>query len=186
MFLPAASDAFGPLTPPAAGPFTAVESRALRLHRRAVVAALAAVVVWTLAAGASSGQRWELLTWLVMAPLCEEAFFRGLLHEALLRRLPPDRRTAQRWVNLAVALAFAGLHVVTRGPATGAAVFVPALLIGQVYGRERCLGSAVALHASFNLVWLAWGSPGPAVAAAIASLGPTGRDILSILQEWFA
>lgn len=187
MFLPAASDAFGPPTPPAAGPFAAVASRALRLNRQAVVAGLAAVGVWVLVAATPDGQRIELLTWLVMAPLCEEAFFRGLLHEALLRRLG-DSPAAVRLAlaNALVALAFAALHAAVRDPATGVAVILPALLIGRAYGRTRRLLPAVALHASFNLAWLAWGRPGAAALAALAAGVPTAQNVLSILQEWFA
>lgn len=156
----------------------------LRVPGRSVaVAGLAAATVLALTTQTPVAQRVELLTWLVMAPLCEEAFFRGLLHEALLRRLGNTLRGRQAMANALVALAFAALHTATRGWATGVAVIVPALLIGQIYGRSRRLLPAVALHASFNLAWLAWGQPG---AAAFAAGAPVAQDFLSILQEWFA
>lgn len=154
--------------------------------RQAVVVGLAGLAILALALDMPAGQRTELLTWLVMAPLCEEAFFRGLLHEALLRRRDHSARGRLAMANLLVALAFAALHAAARGVANGVVVIVPALLIGQGYGRRRRLLSAVALHASFNLAWLAWGRPGSAALATLASSGQVGADILLIVQEWFA
>lgn len=101
----------------------------------------------------------ELLAWLLMAPLCEELFFRGVLHEALLHGLGRHgglRRESGGAANVAVACAFAGLHAWTRGPWTGMAVLLPALCIGYAYQRERSVWQAALLHASFNLAWLAW------------------------------
>lgn len=156
----------------------------LRVAGRPVaVAGLAGAVVLWLGLRTADGERAELLTWLLVAPLCEEAFFRGLLHEALLRRWGDSVRGRLVVANAWVALAFAVLHAATRGVATGVAVLVPALLIGQAYGRSRRLLPAVALHASFNLAWLAWGRPG---ATALAARAPDAQNFLSIFQEWFA
>lgn len=147
------------------------------------VVGLAGAAVLALVARTEAGARIALLTWLLMAPLCEEAFFRGLLHEALLRRLAPTDRLGRGGANVGVALAFGALHALSRDAFTGAAVVLPALLIGRAYGRTRRLLPAVALHASFNLAWLAWGRPGAEVLATLAARGPAALDILSILQE---
>ncbi|MFG1857463.1 CPBP family intramembrane glutamic endopeptidase [Actinomadura geliboluensis] len=83
-----------------------------------------------------------LLT-LVVAPMSEEALFRGLLYP-LLRR----RAGAQMSV-VVTALAFAFAH----GDLIQAATVVPlALLLALVYERTRALWPVVALHAVFNFV----------------------------------
>jgi len=156
------------------------------LGRHAGIVSLAGTAVLAVVLRTPADQRMGLWTWLLMAPLCEEAFFRGLLHNALLDRLGTASR-GRRWgVNGGVALAFGALHAASRDVVTGVAVVVPALLIGWAYGRSRRLSEAVGLHASLNLVWLAWGRPGSAALAALASGGMTGVDLLSIVQEWLA
>lgn len=170
----------GPLPLLAFGPRRVGLTLGAGLGRPALVTGLAAIAVLALVANAPHGQGAELFTWLLMAPLCEEAFFRGLLHEALLRRWGDSVCARLVIANALVALAFAALHAATRGVATGLAVILPALLIGQAYGRSRRLLPVMALHASFNLAWLAWGRPGATALAVDA------QNFLSILQEWFA
>lgn len=162
--------------------------------RRAIVALAALASVVALASGWPAGTRavqltW-LVTWLLMAPLCEELFFRGLLHEALLRALARHAApglvmgavpgAAARWAgNVAVALAFGALHAWSRDAWTGVAVVLPALCIGRFYERERRVMAAVALHASFNLAWLAWGQPGvPDWAGLVGQAAWCGQSFL--------
>jgi membrane protease YdiL (CAAX protease family) len=113
---------------------------------------------------APAGHRYSLITLLVTAPLFEESFFRGVVHEGLLgwgqrRIVGSSAATWQFGVNVGVALLFGALHAWSRDPWTGAAVVFPALLIGLSYQRQRSVVSAIALHAAFNLVWLAWSQP---------------------------
>jgi uncharacterized protein len=98
----------------------------------------------------------ELLPWLivsavVVAPLAEELFFRGMLYQALRRRM-------RAWWAIAVsAIAFAGAHVFQElgGPA-GPVAFVLILplgvLLGWLFERRGSLATPVAVHAAFNLV----------------------------------
>ena len=121
-------------------------------------AALVALGIAAVSAGPDMRRLWVLL---LLAPLAEEVVFRAGLQESLLRRLrsPPA-------ANALTALAFATAHALARGDASGVAVAIPALLLGAVYGRWRTAWPCVALHASMNAVWLAWGHAGP-----VAGLG---------------
>lgn len=116
------------------------------------VVALAMLSVAAVSAGLDAQRAWILLA---LAPLAEEAVFRAGLQEYLLRRL----RTP--WVaNGLVALAFALVHVATRGEWAHFAVFVPALLVGAVYERWGRLRLCVGLHAAMNALWLVSSLPG--------------------------
>lgn len=91
---------------------------------------------------------------LLAAPVLEELVFRSGLHEHLLRRGSADNATHL------TTLAFGLAHAVTRGPALGLAVLLPAWLIGRLYQRQRRVASCIAVHTVFNLGWLMFG-PAP-------------------------
>lgn len=93
-----------------------------------------------------------LATLLLIAPIAEEAVFRGGLQEALLKRF-----SNVVLVNLATACIFALTHAVAHRSWWDLSVFLPALLVGAVYTRWRRLGPCVALHAFLNALWLGWG-----------------------------
>jgi hypothetical protein len=86
----------------------------------------------------------------VVAPICEELLFRGLLLRALRRRMLP-------WAAIAVqALVFALAHPLLS-PTLGDFAVVPALLLlGVVSGiaatRNGDLSASILMHIGFNLV----------------------------------
>jgi len=86
----------------------------------------------------------------VLAPLIEEAAFRAGLQEYLL-----TRRVSAQAANLAVAGAFALVHVAMHGRPEAILVAGPALLIGAAYNRWRQVRWCVLLHAAMNAAWLA-------------------------------
>jgi membrane protease YdiL (CAAX protease family) len=92
---------------------------------------------------------------ILLAPLFEEAVFRLGVHDALAMHLPRDKA---RLAPALTALAFAGLHLLLAPGVLAwplaAATAVPAWWIGMLYERKRRLGTCVAWHAGFNLVWL--------------------------------
>jgi membrane protease YdiL (CAAX protease family) len=92
----------------------------------------------------------RVLTLVLLAPVLEEAAFRAGLHEWLL-----SRRAAPWAANLAVAGAFALLHLATQGRWEALLVAGPALVVGAVYNRWRRLRWCVLLHAAMNAAWLA-------------------------------
>ena len=86
----------------------------------------------------------------VIAPLCEELLFRGLLLRALRRRVSPATAV------IVQALAFALAHPMLS-PTLGDFAVVPALfLLGAVSGvvavRRGDLSASILMHIGFNLV----------------------------------
>jgi hypothetical protein len=86
----------------------------------------------------------------LIAPVCEELLFRGLLLRALRRRLSPDAAVALS------ALAFALAHPMLA-PTWGTFAVVPALFaLGAVSGvmalRRGDLSVSILLHIGFNLL----------------------------------
>ncbi len=89
--------------------------------------------------------------WLLAgAPVVEEVIFRIGLHEELLTRLHSAPAA-----NALTALAFAVAHGLSRGTPQSLLTLLPALAIGAMYQRSRRLAPSIALHATFNAVWLA-------------------------------
>lgn len=112
----------------------------------AVLALVLAVVLALLPA------RWSTL--LLLAPLAEEVLFRAGLQDALSRHLSGRIRAAGLAANAGTALAFAAAHMVLHPGPLASLTLLPALLIGRVYQQHRRLAPCVALHASFNAIWL--------------------------------
>jgi len=81
----------------------------------------------------------------VMAPLAEEVFFRGLL-QSMLRRY-----TRQPWVAVVItSAAFASIHFST--PQHLPALFVLSLVLGYNYERTGRLVAAIGIHVLFNAI----------------------------------
>lgn len=77
----------------------------------------------------------------VIAPIAEEVFFRGIVFNAFLRE------GGRRWAYLGSALLFGAIHL-------SLVSFLPIVLLGlalaRVYERTRSLVAPIALHATFN------------------------------------
>ncbi|AKJ31999.1 JDVT-CTERM system glutamic-type intramembrane protease MrtJ [Caldimonas brevitalea] len=126
-------------------------------------AAAAAVLLVAMTAAWSTGQpplRAALLVALV--PLAEEIVFRRGLQETLLRR-----GASPMGANLLTVFAFGAAHAAVRGDLAGAAVALPALWIGALYGRTRRVAPCAVLHGGLNALWLA----APALLAHVPALG---------------
>ena len=93
-----------------------------------------------------------LTLWLgavIIAPVAEEAFFRGLLQTLLVNTL------RSRWVAIgSTAVVFAVIHI--SQPQAMPALLVLALLLGYAYERTGALLPPVLIHALFNLKTLVW------------------------------
>ncbi len=102
------------------------------------------------------GLELSALTALLIAPLAEELFFRGVIQESLLRR----GISAGKAIAL-TALLFAAAHLYATSPGHAFSTLLPALFIGVVfqqtrrYGLFAALASAIVLHSLFNAVWRA-------------------------------
>ena len=89
----------------------------------------------------------------LVAPMAEEVFFRGLLQTLLVRL------ARSRWLSIAlVSLAFGAVHF--QQPHAMAALAVLAVLIGYAYERTGSLVPPIVIHAAFNLKTLIWDALG--------------------------
>lgn len=113
---------------------------------------LLAALLWLLGRNALDSVSWPALWLVVGAPVVEEVIFRLGLQQELLQRLQP--RSA--WLaNGLTALVFSVAHELSHSPVMALLTLLPALFIGHVYQRSRRLAPCIALHAFFNVTWLA-------------------------------
>ena len=98
------------------------------------------------------GVLWRVLivfSAVVMAPLAEEVFFRGLL-QSMLRT-----RTGRPWLAVTVtSAAFAAVHWNT--PQDIPALFALSLVLGYNYERTGRLAPVIAIHVLFNAISIVW------------------------------
>jgi membrane protease YdiL (CAAX protease family) len=80
----------------------------------------------------------------LVAPVCEEVFFRGFLYSALRSRLPVSVAA------LVQSLIFALLH--TFGALNGVGVFFLGLILAAVYEWRKSLVAPIFIHAGNNLM----------------------------------
>jgi membrane protease YdiL (CAAX protease family) len=105
---------------------------------------------------AAKGLELSALTVLLIAPVAEELFFRGVIQESLLRR----GISAGKAIVL-TALLFAVAHLYNSSLGHALATLLPALFIGVMYQQTRryglfaALASAIVLHSLFNAAWRA-------------------------------
>ena len=126
-------------------------ARVAAMHPASLVLAVTALTAWLVVAGAADLQNAAIL--LLVSPAIEEAAFRAGLHDALLRHGFGGIAS-----NLLTALVFAAAHVAWRSDeALAAAVVLPALAIGWIYGRYRSVRLCVAAHMIMNIAWLLLG-----------------------------
>lgn len=93
-----------------------------------------------------------ILLWagaVVIAPIAEELFFRGLLQTLLVRLV------RSRWLAICLAsLSFGAVHF--QQPHAIPALVVLALLLGYAYERTGSVLPPILIHALFNLKTLIW------------------------------
>lgn len=87
------------------------------------------------------GYGWLALGIAVLAPICEELLFRGLIQGELRRVMP------EGFAVLVQALLFSAFHV---QPIQVIYVFLPALALGAVYAWTRSLWVPIVMHIAFN------------------------------------
>ena len=89
----------------------------------------------------------------LIAPVAEELFFRGLLQTLLVRL------ARNRWLSIVLAsLAFGAVHF--QQPHAMAALAVLGVFIGYAYERTGSLVPPIVIHAVFNLKTLIWDAMG--------------------------
>lgn len=84
---------------------------------------------------------WATVTAVVMAPICEEIFFRGIIQDSLVRKRGP-------WAGILIASAIFGIiHGIPQQVVAG---FCLGIIIGFVYYKTQSLLSVIILHAINN------------------------------------
>jgi uncharacterized protein len=95
----------------------------------------------------ASPQGWILIalavSTIIMAPLAEETYFRGMLHQAIRRHMGLVGGI------LLSSMAFAVVHVI---PLVIPSIFALAILLAFVFERERTIWIPIFAHATFNIV----------------------------------
>ena len=86
---------------------------------------------------------WVIVTTVVMAPLCEEILFRGILQDALTTKYGPLRGI------LIASAVFGVIHLI---PQQAINAFFVGIVLGYVYYRTRSLVPVIAIHAINNAV----------------------------------
>ena len=134
-------------------------SEVLTQFRAGLVAMCIAVAAYALApviTHALSLHAVELAKSLLVAPVVEELFFRGVVHSRL-RAQPGLLGGPWNAIGLTAAC-FALAHLATASAAHAALVIAPALAIGWVYERTRSIGLCIALHSAANAIWICFWS----------------------------
>ena len=95
----------------------------------------------------------DALTAIVMAPVAEEMFFRGLLFQAF----------ARRWNGVSAAMlssvVFSLVHVrnlETQSLLIGAGVFVSGLVFAKLFWKSGTLWAPIVGHMTVNAAWTLW------------------------------
>ena len=133
-----------------------ISSRAFGASHSAHTPWHAAVLLALALTGACAAPPAQALALLVVAPVLEEVVFRAGLQNFLLQHLRGHLALGAHTANLLTALAFATAHTVMRPGLLAALTFLPALIVGALYERQRRLVPCIGLHAAFNAIWLLW------------------------------
>lgn len=89
---------------------------------------------------------------LIVAPVIEELFFRGVVQSRLRAQAGLWGRP---WIAIGVTAACFGLaHLATATLTHAAMVIAPGCVIGWAYERTRSIGLCILLHGAANAVWI--------------------------------
>ncbi|MFO0906816.1 MAG: type II CAAX endopeptidase family protein [Isosphaeraceae bacterium] len=87
---------------------------------------------------------WQTAFAVIIAPICEEIFFRGMIFNALKRILP-------MWAAIIIQATIFGLFH-GRDAATLIPIGLAGIIFSLVYERKQRLTASIALHAACNLI----------------------------------
>jgi membrane protease YdiL (CAAX protease family) len=93
---------------------------------------------------------------LIVAPIIEELFFRGVVQSRLRAS---GGLWGRPWIVIGVtAVCFGLAHLWSASAAHAALVLAPAVVIGWTYERTRSIGLCIALHSAGNAIWIGYWS----------------------------
>lgn len=118
----------------------------------AISLAFAAFVVAAWMSSTLSLHAVQWIKWLLVAPVIEEAFFRGVVQAGLRER---SDLWGRPWIAVTVtAVCFGVAHLEAASIVHSALVIAPALAIGWAYERFRSILLCVGLHSVCNAIAL--------------------------------
>jgi membrane protease YdiL (CAAX protease family) len=118
----------------------------------AIFIAVAAYAVASTVSHSLTSHTVQIAKSLILAPLIEELFFRGVVQSRLRAY---GGFWGRPWVAIGVtATGFGVAHLATTSMAHAAMVFAPAFAIGWAYEHTRSIGFCVALHSAANALWI--------------------------------
>jgi membrane protease YdiL (CAAX protease family) len=128
------------------------------LSDRHVQAALAAAVPAWVVLGVAVPDRMlapaSAIAWvslLLLQPIAEEAFFRGVLQGMLLRWTAHRSLGPLTQANVWTTAAFVATHLVAQPPGWALAVALPSLVFGHLRDRFASVLPATAVHVAYNV-----------------------------------
>ena len=100
---------------------------------------------------------WLLYQFMYVA-IAEEVFFRGYVHNNVLRiteSINKERRGLQQWLSIIISAAcFAAAHTMVRGELMSVLTFLPGLVLGWLFVRTRSLLAPILFHGLANVAYL--------------------------------
>jgi membrane protease YdiL (CAAX protease family) len=128
----------------------------VRVGLAALCLALVAVVMAIAVSRQVSAATLLIAKSLIVAPVIEELFFRGVVHARLRAGVG---FWAGPWSAIgATAVCFGCAHLLAGPPEHALMVIAPAIAIGWAYEHTRSIGLCVGLHSAANGVWLSYWS----------------------------
>lgn len=95
-------------------------------------------------------ERSSLVMLVVLYPVLEEYFFRGIIQPLVGVRLPL-KYSIISVANLTTSLLFALFHLVNHPPLWALSTFFPSLVFGYSYERHTSILAPISIHVFYNL-----------------------------------
>ena len=114
----------------------------------------------------------------LIVPLLEEVFYRGIVLQFLRRYCPV-------WLAVFVSAAFFGVTHYGNSPTNAAFAFVIGLVLAWLLIRTRSLFATIVCHASINFAWLFLLAPAFGIMEKTLALDPKLPPIINPLTDIF-
>lgn len=128
----------------------------MRAGLMAIIIAAAAYAAAPAVGHALSSHAVQMAQSLIVAPVIEELFFRGVVQSRLRAA---GGVWGRPWIAIGVtAVCFGLAHLWSGSAAHAALVLAPAFVIGWTYERTRSIGLCIVLHSAANAIWTGYWS----------------------------
>ncbi|WP_022852195.1 JDVT-CTERM system glutamic-type intramembrane protease MrtJ [Limisalsivibrio acetivorans] len=92
----------------------------------------------------------KVFHFLILAPVAEELFFRGVVQDYAERRINGGL-WGLTYGNLGTSVLFSAMHLITSSPLHSALVYIPSLIFGRLYTEYRSVYIPILIHSFYNL-----------------------------------